>query len=338
MVDGVINESDTTPKQKPKQRQSSPQQQQQSTPSSGGRTTRRRNHIVYEFDFPSELCGRLIGRNGKNINILKDRSGIEITIKRKPYTKELQVVCLEGTQKQIDAALEQIKKRFPPSQFQQINFAAINSAGVECPVLPPEVMQLSLPEGVTVDIIVSSVVAPNHVFVQQPTHAMYPLLDRQNQCMLLCYNQDGIVPQLPRPLEVGVICAAPMYGGWYRSQIVQTYPDTDECDIKFVDFGGYMSVHGSILRQIRSDFTTLPFQAVECYLANLAPPKDMETFQPEAAAVLEELVHGQPLQLEVIAHEEDGVPYINLFLLSRDQIIFVNRELVNRGVARWLET
>lgn len=336
LVDGVVNEGNTTPKQKLKQRQSSPQQQT-SVPSSGGRPTRRRNHIVYEFDFPSELCGRLIGRNGKNINILKDRSGVEITIKRKPYTKELQVVCLEGTQKQIDAALEQIQKRFPPSQFPQINFTAINSAGVECPVLPPEVMQLSLPESVTIDVIVSSVVTPNHIFVQQPTHAMYPLLDRQNQCMLLCYNQDGIVPQLPRPLEVGVICVAPMFRGWYRAQIVQTYPDTDECDIKFVDFGGYMSVHGSILRQIRSDFTTLPFQAVECYLANLAPPQDMETFQPEAAAVLEELVHGQPLQLEVTAHEEDGVPYINLFLISRDQIIFVNRELVNKGVARWLE-
>ena len=47
---------------------------------------------------------------------------------------------------------------------------------------------------------------------------------------------------------------------------------------------------------------------------------DMETFQPEAAAVLEELVHSQPLQLEVTAHEEDGVPYINLFLISRDQV------------------
>ena len=95
MVDGVVIEGNTTPKQKQKQRQSSPQQQTP-VPSSGGRTTRRRNHIVYEFDFPSELCGRLIGRNGKNINILKDRSGVEITIKRKPYTKELQVVCLEG--------------------------------------------------------------------------------------------------------------------------------------------------------------------------------------------------------------------------------------------------
>ena len=88
LVDGTINEGTTTPQHQPKQQQLS----------TGGRATRRRNHIVYEFDFPTELCGRLIGRNGKNINILKDRSGVEITIKRKSYTKELQlqVVCLEG--------------------------------------------------------------------------------------------------------------------------------------------------------------------------------------------------------------------------------------------------
>ena len=86
LVDGTVNEGSTTPKHQPKQQQLS----------TGGRATRRRNHIIYEFDFPTELCGRLIGRNGKNINILKDRSGVEITIKRKSYTKELQVVCLEG--------------------------------------------------------------------------------------------------------------------------------------------------------------------------------------------------------------------------------------------------
>ena len=67
-------------------------------------------------------------------------------------------------------------------------------------------LQLSLPEGVTIDVIVSSVVTPNHIFVQQPTHSMYALLERQNQCMLLCYSQDGIVPQLPRPLE-GKLCS-----------------------------------------------------------------------------------------------------------------------------------
>ena len=71
----------------------------------------------------------------------------------------------------------------------------------------------------------------------------------------------------------GVICAAPMLGGWYRAQVVCTYEDTDECDIKYVDYGGYARVQACVLRQIRSDFTTLPFQAVECYMANITPLK-----------------------------------------------------------------
>jgi A-kinase anchor protein 1 len=34
-----------------------------------------------------------------------------------------------------------------------------------------------------------------------------------------------------------------------------------ECDIKFLDYGGYSRVSVATLRQIRSDFMTLPFQA-----------------------------------------------------------------------------
>ena len=47
--------------------------------------------------------------------------------------------------------------------------------------------------------------------------------------------------------------------------------DGVECDIKFLDYGGYSRVPIADLRQIRSDFMTLPFQAVECYMANIAP-------------------------------------------------------------------
>ena len=78
---------------------------------------------------------------------------------------------------------------------------------------------------------------------------------------------------LPLLLLVGVICAAPMYNGWYRAQVVATYEDTDYCDIKYTDYGGYAKIQSCQLRQIRSDFTSLPFQAVECYLANVIPPK-----------------------------------------------------------------
>lgn len=50
---------------------------------------------------------------------------------------------------------------------------------------------------------------------------------------------------------VGVICAAPIGEDWYRAQVVQTYPDCDEYDVKLVDYGGYIHVLGSSLRQIR---------------------------------------------------------------------------------------
>lgn len=71
--------------------------------------------------------------------------------------------------------------------------------------------------------------------------------------------------------SAGVICAAPMLNGWYRAQIMSTYDALDECDIKYVDYGGYSRIASSLLKQIRSDFMTLPFEAVECYLANITP-------------------------------------------------------------------
>lgn len=52
-------------------------------------------------------------------------------------------------------------------------------------------------------------------------------------------------------LSAGVICAAPMYQGWFRAQICSYDQDTDECDIKFVDYGGYLHIKASVLRQIR---------------------------------------------------------------------------------------
>jgi len=45
------------------------------------------------------------------------------------------------------------------------------------------------------------------------------------------------------------------------------------CEIKLVDVGGYSMVELARLRQIRQDFLNLPFQAVECYLANIEPRK-----------------------------------------------------------------
>lgn len=42
---------------------------------------------------------------------------------------------------------------------------------------------------------------------------------------------------------------------------VVSYDDIeDSCDIKYIDYGGYDTVAASSLRQIRTDFLSLPFQ------------------------------------------------------------------------------
>lgn len=50
----------------------------------------------YEFNFPTQLCGLLIGKHGKHINVIKEKSGARISVKRIPFREELQAVYFEG--------------------------------------------------------------------------------------------------------------------------------------------------------------------------------------------------------------------------------------------------
>lgn len=106
-------------------------------------------------------------------------------------------------------------------------------------------------------------------------------------------------------LTAGVLCAAPSPdGAWWRAQVIQHYKDSNLVQIRYVDYGGYVTVNLSSLKQIRlilfsvfisplvfaacngiigaskmhrfgyfcrSDFVTLPFQASEVMLENIAP-------------------------------------------------------------------
>lgn len=55
------------------------------------------NHQVYHCNFPTAICGRLIGRQGKNINFIKEKSGANITLSANPFTPEFQLCSIEGT-------------------------------------------------------------------------------------------------------------------------------------------------------------------------------------------------------------------------------------------------
>ncbi|GBM27882.1 A-kinase anchor protein 1, mitochondrial [Araneus ventricosus] len=293
------------------------------------------NHFVYEFELPQELCGRLIGKHGKHVKSIKDRSHTNVYIKRHPYNQQLKLVVVEGNRADVTEALDIIRRKYPPSRYPMVTLVRTNVLTPPPNVLP-ESLQLHLPEGASCDVILSSLVSAGHFFLQQPTHPTYPSLSTLDQCMINCYSQLD-TPLLPHPVEPGVICAAPVLRGWYRAQVIHVYENDVDCELKFVDYGGFSTSPISSLRQIRSDFMSLPFQASECYLAGVRPVDSSDVWSAEATATFEELAQGQILQALLVDYAPDGIPMVNLYRVQGITNMFINKELVERGLAVWVD-
>ncbi|KAJ8280932.1 hypothetical protein GJAV_G00061180 [Gymnothorax javanicus] len=292
--------------------------------------------IIWEIEVPKHLVGRLIGKQGRYVSFLKQSSGAKIYISTLPYTQEFQICHIEGTQQQVDKALALIGKKF--KDLDLTNLFAPPSLPLTLPSLPMT-SWLLLPNGVTVEVIVVNIVSAGHVFVQQHTHPTYHALRSLDQQMFLCYSQPG-TPALPSPAEVGVICAAPaVEGAWWRAQVISFYKDSSEVEIRYVDYGGYDRVKIDTLRQIRSDFVTLPFQGAEVLLDNIAPLPGEERFSAEANAALEEITRGVALLAQVTNYDNNtGLPLVQMWNMVGDELVSVNRTLAERGFGTWVDS
>ncbi|XP_051540765.1 A-kinase anchor protein 1, mitochondrial-like [Myxocyprinus asiaticus] len=198
-------------------------------------------------------------------------------------------------------------------------------------------LQLLLPQDVFVEVIVSRVEAGHHLFILQHKHPSYQALPTLTQHMQLCYSQPGC-PSLPTPLEVGVVCAAPVAGcGWQRAQVIQYHTEFGTAQIRYVDNGGYDTVNSATLRQIRSDFVTLPFQAAEVLLDNITPLPGEVEFSLEARVALEELTANVALILKVTG-SQDGLPLVHIWKQTGDEVVLLNSLLAERELCSWFDT
>ncbi|KAJ8256980.1 hypothetical protein COCON_G00191320 [Conger conger] len=292
--------------------------------------------IIWEIEVPKHLVGRLIGKQGRYVSFLKQSSGAKIYISTLPYTQEFQICHIEGMQQQVDKALALIGKKF--KDLDLTNLYAPPPLPLTLPSLPMT-SWLLLPNGVTVEVIVVNIVSAGHVFVQQHTHPTYHALRSLDQQMFLCYSQPG-TPALPSPAEVGVICAAPaVEGAWWRAQVISFYKDSNEVEIRYVDYGGYDRVKIDTLRQIRSDFVTLPFQGAEVLLDNIAPLPGEERFSVEANSALEEMTRGVALLAQVTNYDNNtGLPLVQMWNMVGDELVSVNRTLAERGIGTWVDS
>lgn len=289
--------------------------------------------VMYQFEFPTKLCGRLIGKSGKNIRELKDKTGAKVVLKNVPYSTTHQICVVEGLRGEVDGALAYIKRKFP-----SVDLSRRANTQQQKKNKAPDMTQLHLTEEPN-SILISSVVSGGHVFIQQPLHPTYQGLNVQDNLMTQIYQQADMTPQLPRPIENGVICAAPVMDGWYRAQVVEVSQETDEIDVRFLDYGGYARIEGYALRQIRSDFLGLPFQATECYMSNIAPLLGEADFSEACRIYIEQLAQSiGMMQVSITGYSADGIPFIEIFFMDNyGKSQSLNKQLVNQGLVSWYE-
>lgn len=236
--------------------------------------------VVYEFNFPRKLCGKLIGKNGVHVDFIRSKTKTQIAVRNDPNVEEQQIVCVSGMVEDVDHALDIIRTRFPPKHYAQISFKPItkpiiyrrynpeksvfNSAKVlVAPNMYVDVKSMPRVNDL-VDVHVSAVVGPTHVFIQLPKNQSFANLQKLDQNMLGVYNSNECTPLMPEPVEYGAICAAPTLYGWHRAmvtnylsrtQMLEINPNyAEQCGmatIKFLDYGGYLDLPSDQLRQLR---------------------------------------------------------------------------------------
>lgn len=289
---------------------------------------------IHQFIIPQTLVGLLIGKHGSFVTLIKGKTGASVYVRRHPDSVKQKICAVEGTQSEIEAALDMIREKFPEKRFPNFTLEEI-SPELYQKLMPlvPEFLQLV--ESVNNETIMTCLVSAGHFFLQQPLHPTFPSLHALHRLMAATYSQPD-VPPLPSPVKEGSICAAPTENNWYRAQVISASEEAGTAVVKLVDFGGYLTLDADQLKQIRSDFMTLPFQATEALLAFVKPANNESTWSGEALRIMAGLTAGQLLHAQVAGYDEAGLPLVHLYLtLGPQQVIFLNRELVERGFAEW---
>ncbi|XP_060528608.1 KH domain-containing protein akap-1 [Cylas formicarius] len=293
--------------------------------------------LVYEFTIPQNLVGKLIGRQGCFVQHIKDKTNAFILVKPHPTNNRLKVCSVEGFQSEIDEALKLIREKFPLKKYPDVTFEQVTLSPL-VPTVPliPDHLYLKLVEGINNDTILSCMVTPNHLFMQQPTHPSYPNLNVLASYMNGCYTENDS-PLLPTPIPENTICAAYSVDSWCRAIILSSDEESETSYVKFLDYGGYACVENDKLRQIRQDFMLLPFQASECFLSNVKAKSEDGTWAPQAYDLVADITRGSIIYTQIADYTPEGIPLVLCYVVSgpRD-VVFLNQRLVDEGFAEWV--
>ncbi|XP_003740132.1 KH domain-containing protein akap-1 [Galendromus occidentalis] len=274
----------------------------------------------HEFELPADLCGRLIGRHGANVKDIRDRTGAIVTVRPHPIDISLKQVYVVGKlEESVKLAMAEIRKKFPLKLYPHLTLSPMDRQSlVGLSGLTPS--YLSLPEDQDTMVIVTAMEGCNRLFLQSPQNTTYDLFMQLELKMAAVHGAPGAEPPaLPEnSLRPNAICVVQDSFSWYRVAIDRVI-SREEVRVKFVDYGGFDVLHPSRLKQIRSDFIYIPFQAIEVILADMESPNPGGTWPNESINALKSHAdEANNIVLARVVGYSGSVPCAQLTCINRE--------------------
>ncbi|XP_021232074.1 tudor and KH domain-containing protein isoform X2 [Numida meleagris] len=186
------------------------------------------------------------------------------------------------------------------------------------------------------EVYVSAAENPNHFWIQivgERSLQLSKLISEMTQH----YQGSNHMAELAA-VQAGDIVAAPYMdsSNWYRAQVLGML-ENGNLDLYYVDFGDNGEVPREALRALRSDFLSLPFQAIECSLAGIVPVG--EQWDEAALDAFDHLTccaQWKPLMAKISSYTQAGLctwPRIVLYDIHHGESLDIGAELVRLGHA-----
>lgn len=209
--------------------------------------------------------------------------------------------------------------------------------------MPCEKLIPSHPDGY-IDVYVSAVDTPSKFWVQISGSKSIQL-DKLATEMTEFYDDEKNKAKFqPNEINVGDIVAAYFQGdsSWYRAQVLKVSEEEEvkKFSVFYLDFGDCAILSRDSICELKSEYLSIPFQAIECSLVDVVPIDNEWTEQ--AIDEFEKLVHlgrwkvimAKPLKE---ATSDSDVQFVKLLDTNTKIDVNISAEMVSKGHAKFVE-
>ena len=298
---------------------------------------------------PEGVVGRIIGKGGESIKEIKrisnncridvDRGALAEGARRK--------ITLKGSSEQTNMAKQLIDdivrqdelrnrgRRHPVRSDLNADAPSFTSGQVEG--YPSLQMQSICPQN-SMEVFVSAIKSPGSFWIRKAGLDADELNKLTSE---ISTHYTGLNQQKPtKSLCIGDIVATRWENNkqFHRGKILSIKenpidPFRPLADVLFVDYGHEEEKHMSELHELKTDFLQLPFQAVQCSLANVRPFPGPE-WSSDCRVKFEALTHNSQSWARVVCKGASGLPYVELVNVDKIKgFSSIGDELVNQGLA-----